>query len=142
MVKHCAWSTCNSDSCYPERLINSEGKCVQFYHFPSFKKEKMRREAWIRACCRGDNFVCTKHSYICGLHFIGNNGPTDEHPDPIPDTANREKVRRYTLVRKNMHLFIVLFTYLATPFAFYDMQVERLNNKRNAPIERKIFAPK
>ena len=76
MAKHCAWGTCNSDSRYPERLINSEGKCVQFYHFPSFKKEKIRREAWIRACCRGDNFVCTKHSYMCGLHFIGNNGPT------------------------------------------------------------------
>ena len=76
MAKHCAWGTCNSDSRCLERLINSEGKCVQFYHFPSFKKEKIRREAWIKACCRGDNFVCTKHSYICGLNFIGNNGPT------------------------------------------------------------------
>ena len=44
--------TSNSDSRYPERLINSEGECVQFYHFQSFKKEKIQREAWIRACCQ------------------------------------------------------------------------------------------
>ena len=41
-----------------------------------------------------------------------------------------------------MHLFIVLFTYLTTPFAFYDMQVKRLNNKRKAPIERNNICPK
>ena len=90
MVKHCAWGTCNSDSRYPERLINSNGISVKFYHFPSFKHEKTRREAWTRACCRADNFVCTKHSYICGFHFVGGNGPTDENPDPIPATASHE----------------------------------------------------
>ena len=41
-----------------------------------------------------------------------------------------------------MHLFIVLFTYLTTPFAFYDMQVKRLNTKRKAPIERNNICPK
>ena len=93
MVKRCAWGTCNSDTRYPERLVNKEGKSVRFYSFPPLKKQGERRKAWIRACCRGDHFICSKDSYICGLHFIGNNGPTEENPDPIPATANREKVR-------------------------------------------------
>ena len=34
-----------SDSHYPERLINCQGKSVIFHrHFPSVKKEKFRRE--------------------------------------------------------------------------------------------------
>jgi hypothetical protein len=88
MVKRCAWGTCNSDTRYPERLSNKEGKSIRFYSFPSLKKQEERRKAWIRACCRGDHFVCTKDSYICGIHFVGSNGPTQDNPDPIPATAN------------------------------------------------------
>lgn len=92
MVKRCAWGTCKSDSRYPERLFRkAEGITVTFHRFPSEKKHKERREAWIRACCRADGFVCKKDNYICSLHFIGKNGPTEENPDPIPATASEEK---------------------------------------------------
>ena len=93
MVKRCAYGTCKSDSRYPERLENKEeGFVVKFHCFPSEKKQKIRRQAWIRACCRGDGFVCKKDSYICGIHFIGGHGPTDDNPNPIPATASTEKV--------------------------------------------------
>jgi hypothetical protein len=44
------------------------------------------------ACHRDDNFVCTKDSCICSLHFIGNNGPTKANPDPVSAVASNEKV--------------------------------------------------
>ena len=92
MVKRCAWGTCNSDSRYLERLKRENGGTVNFISFANAKKHKERREAWIRACCRDDNFVCTKDSYICSLHFIGKFGPTEENPDPITASTSAEKV--------------------------------------------------
>ena len=93
MVKRCAWGTCNSDSRYPERLFRkTKGITVKFHCFPSEKKHKERRQAWIQACCRADGFNCTKDSYISSLHFIGKNGPTAENPHPIPATASEKKV--------------------------------------------------
>lgn len=71
MVKQRAWGTCKSDSRHPERLINCEGKSVKFHrHFSSVKKDTVRREAWIRAYCRGNIFGCTKHFYICGFTLL------------------------------------------------------------------------
>ena len=92
MVKRCAWGTCKSDSRYPERLEKKERFVVMFHRFPSVKKQNDRRQTWIRACSRGDGFVCTKDSYICSLHFIGERGPTEENPDPIIATSSTEKV--------------------------------------------------
>ena len=70
---------------YPKRLVN-----VKFYRFPSVAKEKEQREIWIRACRRGDGFICTKDSYVCSLHFVDKKGPTEEHTNPISATARRE----------------------------------------------------
>ena len=64
MVKRCAWGTCKSNSRYPTRLQKDDGTSVSFYSFPSLKKSRERREIWIRACCRGDAFVCRKDSYM------------------------------------------------------------------------------
>ena len=91
IVKRCAWGTCKTDSRDPEWLIKG-GKVINFHPFPSEKKLKERRELWIRSCSRADDFKCTKDSYICSLHFVGENGPTDIDPNPVPATASREKV--------------------------------------------------
>ena len=63
MVKRCTWGTCKSDTRYPDRLKKADGTVVSFYSFPNAKKASKRREIWIRACCRGEKFVCTKDSY-------------------------------------------------------------------------------
>jgi hypothetical protein len=36
--------------------------------------------------------VCTKDSYICSLHFVGENGPTLECTDPISAVKSAENV--------------------------------------------------
>ena len=36
--------------------------------------------------------MCTKDSYVCSLHFVGGNGPTEEDPDPISAVASNERV--------------------------------------------------
>ena len=95
-TKHCAWGTCKNDSRYPHLLNkNRNGDPVRFIRFPPAKRWKSlaeKRQRWIVACHRGD-FLCSKDSYICSLHFVGENGPTPEHPDPISAVASEEKVR-------------------------------------------------
>ena len=93
VTKRCAWGTCKNDSRYPDRMVkNCHGDPVVYFLFPGQKRQPEKRTRWILACRRGDRFVCTKDSYICGLHFVGENGPTDENPDPISATASKEKV--------------------------------------------------
>ena len=36
--------------------------------------------------------MCTKDSYVCGLHFVGGNGPTEKDPDHISAVASKERV--------------------------------------------------
>ena len=92
-TKRCAWGTCSNDSRLPHRLErNSKGDEVFFLHFLAAKRDKQKRERWIRACHRGDGFVCTKHSYICSLHFVGENGPSEKYPDPVSAVKSVENV--------------------------------------------------
>ena len=46
----------------------------------------------MRSCLRGDSFVCMKDSYVCSLHFVGGNVPTEVDPDPISEVASKERV--------------------------------------------------
>ena len=92
-TKRCAYGTCKNDSRYPQRWVrNPKGDPVEFFHFPGVVRQNERRQKWIKACHRGDSFVCTKDSYICSVHFVGGNGPTREDPDPISAVASHEKV--------------------------------------------------
>ena len=96
MVKQCAWGTCRNDSRFPHlQNKNKNGDPLKFFRFPAPKRWKEaaeRRKRWIVACHRGDGFECKKDSYICSLHFVGENGPTPEHPDPISAITSKEKV--------------------------------------------------
>ena len=92
-TKHCAWGTCKNDARLPHLLKrNSNNDNVFFVRFPGPKRQKEKRERWIKACHRGDVFICTKDSYVCSLHFVGENGPTDDYPDPISAISSYEKV--------------------------------------------------
>ena len=76
VTKRCAWGTCKNDTRYPDSMIkNHNGDLVTFFHFPGQKRQTERRNRWILACSRGDSFNCTKDSYVCSLHFVGENGP-------------------------------------------------------------------
>jgi hypothetical protein len=65
---------------------------IFFFNFPGARYHSAKRERWIRACHRDDKFVCTKDSYIYSLHFVGQNGPTDEHPDPVSAITSTENI--------------------------------------------------
>ena len=84
-AKHCCYGTCNSDSRYRQRESMDN---VFFIPFPKPITQKAKCEKWIKACGRtADDFNVDKikrYTYICSKHFIGGNGPTSEHPDPIP----------------------------------------------------------
>ncbi|KAI0221352.1 hypothetical protein LSAT2_027291 [Lamellibrachia satsuma] len=34
-------------------------------------------------------------TFICSKHFVGGKGPTSDHPDPIPDTACPQEVKKF-----------------------------------------------
>ena len=97
MVRRCAWVTRRNDERFPHLWKrNANGDDTFFIRFPSARYEGERRQRWIKACHPGDNFECTKNSYIgCSLHFVDENGSTMEHPDPISAVKSRENVRIY-----------------------------------------------
>lgn len=122
-TKHCCYGTCTSDSRYSD-TDNMKG--VSFIRFPKpykqrkngkhdsklerQKNEKCKR--WIHACGRptsGPNAFTiqniNKDTYICSRHFIGNNGPTDEHPDPIIATKVTLAYIFIIAIYIEMHLF-------------------------------------
>jgi hypothetical protein len=84
-TRNCSYRTCNSDSRYSDR---EHMKGVFWIPFPKPKRNLDKCQHWIRACGRELFTVekVTRWTYICSKHFVGGQGPTDLHPDPIPAT--------------------------------------------------------
>ncbi|KAL3873450.1 hypothetical protein ACJMK2_036566 [Sinanodonta woodiana] len=81
-TKHCCYGSCRSDSRYQKDGVWFIG----FGNgFPKPDKEKERCMLWVHNCGRRDFTIknVTKDTYICSLHFVGGNGPTKAHPDPV-----------------------------------------------------------
>ena len=90
-TKHCCYGVCRSDSRYGH---TDRMKKVFFIRFPKPHLDHARAERWVNAC-RRDGFTVAsvkKDTYICSLHFIGENGPTTEAPDPVIATATPSQV--------------------------------------------------
>ena len=101
MVKICSHGTCKSDTrkAHLSLMVNRYGEPIKFVHFPGKVRSAAKAQRWIHACRRPTSQLSLKklsyHQYVCSLHFIGENGPSDESPDPLPATmsvANREKL--------------------------------------------------
>ncbi|XP_060578712.1 uncharacterized protein LOC132735740 [Ruditapes philippinarum] len=92
-TKHCAYGTCNSDSRYPDRPGIEN---VFFIRFPQNKREPEKCIRWANACSRRDFDASRvrKDTYICSLHFVGGNGPSEDHPDPLPANATKYDIAR------------------------------------------------
>ena len=69
-------------------------KGVFFIPFVKPRKQREKCERWVMACYRGDFSIdnVNKDTYICSSHFVGGNGPTEDHPDPIPAGYRHEQV--------------------------------------------------
>ncbi|XP_070392214.1 uncharacterized protein [Dermacentor albipictus] len=68
---------------------DSPSRTVRFFRFPSVKRDRQRREAWIRAVKRQDAqgrpWQPSAASRLCGKHFVtGAPSLSPRHPDFIP----------------------------------------------------------
>ena len=75
-------ATCNSDSRYADRP-HMNG--VFFIPFP-----KPKCKIWIKNCGRKDFGIdrISRNTYVCSKHFVGEKGPTNDHPHPVPAAAS------------------------------------------------------
>lgn len=107
-TRHCCWGECNSDSRYPEKLHKSLRELIEsgqraFIPFakPSHGIEKCKR--WVNACSRHSFTIekVTRNTFICALHWPGEKGPTEEHPDPLKaNFTQRQKKKASAPKRK------------------------------------------
>ena len=78
-------------------MTNQYGKPVWFIHFPGKEHNKAAARVWINACCRPRNHPSLEnlsyHHFICSLHWVGEDGPTELNPNRIPATIT--EVTRY-----------------------------------------------
>ena len=112
-TKHCCWGACNTDS----RFLDKNPNGTFFIRFPKpgklkdsmtdWEKQQIKQATekcmrWVH-CCGRKNFTInniTKDTYICSLHFVGNNGPTEESPDPLLATLTESEIAKKTHKRK------------------------------------------
>ena len=103
---HCSYGVCVSDSRYPEKSPKGlffvgfakpgkikEGMTKWQIEQGILKTEKAKR--WIHLCGR-NGFTMNnikKDTHICSLHFVGENGPTPEYPDPIKASLSDAEVQ-------------------------------------------------
>ena len=100
-TKHCSYGYCKNDSRLPDRptMRNRYGQPVFFVRFPGKKRRVEKCKRWVNACIVKDGHMYKKISYetltydnyICSLHFVGENGPSESYPDPVPACMSLEK---------------------------------------------------
>lgn len=75
---------------------------VFFIPFPQPKTQREKCERWVILC--GPKYVgvdnVNKDTYMCSKHFVGGNGPSIDHPDPLPSSATDYEVRVLSSKRK------------------------------------------
>jgi len=89
-TKHCCHGECKTDSRYPENWPKSlleleESRKKVFIPFPKPSQDVEKCRRWIVACSR-EFFTeknVSRNTYSCALHWPGEKGPADEHPDPL-----------------------------------------------------------
>ena len=98
VVKHCCYGTCNNDNRKLNNLekwkdmVNKFGEPVSFIPFVKPRRHLDKCKEWIKACARPKAQLSVElldsakgqYVYICSRHFVGERGPTDEYPNPIP----------------------------------------------------------
>uniref|UniRef100_T1IZP6 THAP-type domain-containing protein n=1 Tax=Strigamia maritima TaxID=126957 RepID=T1IZP6_STRMM len=88
-MKSCRYRYCKSTTYHSKKSFM---KNITFYPFPNPRNQRNKSIRWIKACGLVNFTVddLTKWTYICSKHFVGGQGPTEEHPDPLPLTVAEE----------------------------------------------------
>ena len=75
-------------------MTNLYGKPILFIHFPGKKCQKASTMRWIHACKRPAYQLSleklTYHHFICSLHLVDEDGPTNENQFPLPADMNED----------------------------------------------------
>lgn len=88
-------------------MTNRYGEPVRFIHFPGKKRHETAARRWINACRRPTDQLSfeslTYHHYICSLHWVGEDGPSEREPYPIPAnlTGNAKLKQELAFQRRN-----------------------------------------
>ena len=90
-------------------MRNRYGKPVSFIHFPGKKRQAAAANRWINACRRPAHQLSLKnltyHHYICSLHWVGEDGPTNNNQFPLPaDMSEKERNRIELAFQKRLGL--------------------------------------
>lgn len=99
-------------------MTNKYGQEVFFVKFPGKKRKIEKCKRWVNACLVEDGHkkiayeTLTYDHYICSLHFVGENGPTEFYPDPVP--ANMPMEKRAELENAFKKQMVKLLTIYAT----------------------------
>ena len=67
-----------------------------FLQFPNSFQGHEKCQRWIAACSR-KNFTIknfARNTYICVLHWPGEQGPTPEHPDPLKTNKTQREIEK------------------------------------------------
>ncbi|XP_077533514.1 uncharacterized protein LOC144145704 isoform X3 [Haemaphysalis longicornis] len=101
-------TTCVAYRC-PSRA--GPGSMERFFRFPSVKRDRQRREAWIRAvgrqCENGRPWQPSAASRLCGKHFVsGAPSNSPRHPDFVPSlfTSPDEFKKRERHLKKKVEV--------------------------------------
>jgi hypothetical protein len=88
----CAWGTCKSDPRYPDRLKrNSNGADIIIYIFLGLVTIPQNESAeYVHATEAINLYVRRIVMFLYSLHFVGQNGPTEEHLDPVSAITSTE----------------------------------------------------
>ena len=68
---------------------------VTFHTFPKpwIETQTLACRTWIKHCGRADltSDLITKNTYVCSKHFVGEKGPTEAYPHPVPCASTPER---------------------------------------------------
>lgn len=82
-MKFCVYKKCKNNTKAKNQQL------IRFYPVPKPTNDIERCARWVKSINR-ENFTCQsvkKHHFVCSVHFLGGDGPTQNNPDPLPDVC-------------------------------------------------------
>lgn len=101
VLQRCHYGNCKSDNRYKHKDYM---KGITFHRVPNPQKQDIKWKKWIIACGIEDTSAVEPYyysrtpKYVCSKHFVGGNGPTKVHPNPVPLDGRVVKVNGFRQV--------------------------------------------
>lgn len=85
MGKYCVYQSCKNR----EQSKKYTANCIRYFPVPKPSTNYVNCVRWLDAINRDElkTVDVKQHHHVCSRHFVGGNGPTSDHPDPIQDDS-------------------------------------------------------